>query len=363
MIMYLLLAMFPVILTPIVNSAYKASINKNDRAKKTFLLCCGAVLFFMIAFRNQYVGTVDSHRYYNNWLFLRDLPRSMLGNYLQNSEMDTGYLVVVWALSHIFPNPQFVFIFSAILFVIAVCNFIYKNSEDVCLSVVMFVCLGLYTFMVQGLRQAVAMCICLFALELYKNKKYVRFVLLVLLATLFHKTAIIFLLVGFLRLLKMEWKSYTFVGLASATVLAGSGYIVEWSKVLFKEETYTTAAQAGGFIATAIYVLILVVSFIFATKKQKKEDDFTLFFYITYMGFFSYLLRYVELAILERISYYFLFGQIILLPKILGNFDNKVRNIVKTIVIILCVLLLAYRLSTSDLTPFVFFWQDHPNAV
>ena len=363
MIMYLLLAMFPVMITPIVNSVYKSSINKNDRAKKTFLLCCGALLFIMIALRSQYVGTVDSHRYYNNWLYLKDLPRSMLGDYLQNSEMDVGYLVVVWALSHIFPNPQLVFAFSAVLFVIAVCRFIYKNSEDVCLSMVMFVCLGLYTFMVQGLRQAVAMCICLFALELYKSKKYIRFIILVLFATLFHKTAIIFLLIFFVRFLKMQWQSYAFVGFCSVVVLLSSGYIVELSKILFKEETYTDAAQAGGFIATAIYVLILVVSFIFATKKQKKDEEFILFFFITYMGFFSYVLRYVELAILERISYYFLFGQIILLPKILGNFDNKVRNIVKTVVIILCALLLAYRLSTSDLIPYVFFWQQHPNAV
>lgn len=361
--MYLLLAMFPVILTPVVNSAYKSSINKNDRAKRTFLLCCGVFLFIMIAFRNQYVGTVDSHRYYDNWSYMHDLPKSMLGNYIQNSEMEAGYLVTIWALSHIFPNPQMVFVLSAFLFVISVCRFIHKNSDDVCLSFVMFVCLGLYTFMVQGLRQAIAMCICLFAIEFYKNKKYIRFIVIVLLATIFHKTAIVFLAVFFIRFLKIQWKYFALVGAFSAAVLAASSYIVSFSKLLFEEDSYSDAAQAGGFIATAIYVIILVVALLFSTQKQKKSNEFTLFFYITYIGLFTYILRYVELAILERVSYYFLFGQIILLPKVLMNFEGMVKNIVKTVVIILCILLLAYRLSTSDLSPFIFFWQDYPGII
>ena len=357
MIMYILLAMVPILFTPIVNSVYKSSINHDDRAKRTFLLCCGACLFIMIAFRSQYVGTEDSQRYYLNWISMSKVPYSHLDMYLVNSEMESGYLFAVWLLSHIVPNPQMLFVFSGALFTISVCRFIYKNSDDVCVSFVMFICLGLYTFMVQGLRQAIAMSICLFAFEYCKEKKPIKFILLVLLAVLFHKTAIVFILIYFIHLLKMHWDSYAFIGVCSAVVLATSKYIVSISKILFNEEGYTDAVSTGGFIATAIYVIILAVALIFANKKQKKDVDFIFFFYIAYMGLFVYILRYVELVILERISYYFLFSQIILLPKVIGNFGKKAQNIIKTVALTLCILLFMYRLSSSDLIPYLFFWQ------
>lgn len=357
MLMYLLLAMVPIIMTPVVNTLYKSSIDKNDRAKRTFLLCCGAFLFVMIAFRSQYVGTEDSQRYYYNWALLSDMPYSRLGDYLVSTEMESGYLASVWLLSHLIPYPQMLFVFSGLLFTSSVCRFIYKNSDDVCMSFVMFVSLGLYTFMVQGLRQAVAMSICLFAFEFAKKKKLIPFLLLVFFAMLFHKTAIVFLVVYFINILKMNWKSYALVGVGSAIVLAGSGYIVEICKILFNEEAYDTKVESGGLVATAIYVLILAVGFIFSNKKQKNDELFKFFFYFTYIGLFTYVLRYVELVILERISYYFLFGQIVLLPKVLNNFDGKVKSITKTITLILCILLFMYRLSSSDLIPYLFFWQ------
>lgn len=359
MIMYLLLAMFPVILTPVVNSVYKSSINSNEKAKRTFLLCCGALLFMMIAFRSRYVGTVDSQRYYNNWLYLQDVPKDALGNYLSNNEMESFYLLTVWVLSHIFPSAQWLFVFSGILFTVAVCYFIYKNSDDPCISFLMFVSLGLYTFMVQGLRQAIAMSICLLSVELLKNKKYIRFFLVVLLASLFHKTAIVFLVVFLIHYLKMNWYSYAFVGAASAVVFAYSGYIVEKSKIFFNEEDYTDTATSGGFIAAAIYVIILAVALILSSKSQKKNKQYSFFFYMTYLGFCAYMLRFFELGILERVSYYFLFGQMILLPNSLKNIDKRIAFLIKIAIIVLCILLFAYRLSTSDLIPFTFCWQDY----
>lgn len=129
--------MVPIIFTPIVNSIYKSSIRTDDRAKRTFLLCCGAFLFIMIAFRSQYVGTEDSQRYYLGWLSIREVSSSFLDTYLKYNELEPGYILTVWALSRVFPNPQMLFVLSGLLFTISICRFIYKNSDDYCMSFVL----------------------------------------------------------------------------------------------------------------------------------------------------------------------------------------------------------------------------------
>lgn len=358
MTLYVLLAIIPLIIMPIVNTYHKSSINTNDRAKKMFLLCCGVCLFIMIAFRNRYVGSVDSNNYYNNWLLLRQYSFAELKLYLETNPMEDGYLFLVWVLSHIIAEPQFLFVITGLLFAIAVCRFIYKNSEDVQLSFIMFICLGLYVFMAQGLRQALAMSICLFAFEYCKTRKPIRFVLLVLLAMLFHKTAIVFVIVYLMYYLKMNMVNYIAATAAGLVVLVFSSYISQIGNLLFERE-YETAVEGGGFVAVLIYIIILCAACIFASQK-KKNKNFVMFFYMTFVGFVTYLLRYTSVNAAERISYYFQFGQIILLPSVINNFDKSARLIIKIVVIILSIFLFIYRLSSSNLLDYYFFWQEYP---
>lgn len=361
MIMYILLAMVPVILTPIVNSAYKSSINKDDRAKRTFLLCCGAFAFILIAFRNQYVGTVDSHRYYMNWAYMSEISYSHLETYVDNSEMETGYLVMVWILSHLFAEPQTLFILTGLLFSTSACIFIYKNSDDVTLSFVMYVSLGLFSFMSQGLRQAIAMSICLFAFEYCKQKKFFKFLLLVLFATLFHQSAIVFLVVYLINFIGFNFHSLVLVGAGTLVYFLSSSFLANFANRFF-DENYVQVAADGGVIATTIYFLILGMA-LFFIKKYKKDKDFIFYFYWTYIGLIVFLLRYIEFAIADRVSFYFMFGQMVLLPKLVSNFDKKLKFVINFIIIALCILLYAYRLSSSDLNPYVFFWQDYPGTI
>jgi len=74
------------------------------------------------------------------------------------------------------------------------------------------------------------------------------------------------------------------------------------------------------------------------------------------LGLATYILRYTEVVIAERISYYFTFGQMALLPAVLQNLSKKEQLYVKILLVILCVLLFVYR--TLPLAPYIFFWQE-----
>ena len=104
MIWYLLLALFPVVAAPIVNTYYKSSINNDDKAKRVFLLWCGIVMFLMLGLRSKSVGSDDPTNYYNNWIDMVHMSIESISSYAKNSEMEVGYLYFVGILSKVFPD-------------------------------------------------------------------------------------------------------------------------------------------------------------------------------------------------------------------------------------------------------------------
>lgn len=356
MFWYLFFATVPVWMSLAVSFSHKKSIKLNDKAKQKFLLLCGIFMFAIIAFRHKEVGSNDSQNYFNNWELLSGFTFDGLKSFMRESSFEKGYLLFVWFFSHIFPEGQFVFIISALIFTIAVCRFIYINSEDPELSFVMFICLGLYSFMVQGLRQAIAMSICLFAIEFCKKRKIVPFILLVLLATSFHTSAIVFLIVYFIYGFTLNVRTTSVAVALAGFLLAFSGQIASIGNMLFERE-YEEDVETGGFVAVAIYVIILLVAIIFSGKRRK-EKDYSFFVFMTFLGAVFYTMRYTGVLAAERISFYFMFGQIIALPNVISRFDKHVSFIIKCAVIVLCIALFAYRLSGDGLVVYRFFWQE-----
>ena len=362
MIWYFILVAIPISLffiTLPTTGSNKLDNGNENRKRKRYLLLCGIVLLVLIAFRHYSVGSSDSANYFNNWKKVAGLSLQDFKPLLSTSRMESGYLITVWILSRVFANPQWVFIFSGALFTWSVCRFLYKNCENLLLGITMFICLGLYTFMVQGLRQAIAMSICLFAIEFCKKRSlwgFFGFLLLVILATQYHQTAIVFLPVYFLYGKKIDsvWTLVIFALLLVAVMAIG--YLINFANDLF-DRNYSNAVEGGGYIALAIYLIIVVVGFVFCRSEDRHDSHYSFFVFLTVMGAVVYAMRYFGTLAAERISFYFMFGQIIVLPKALSSFDSKSSKVLSIIVMGLSIALFFYRIQSSDLIPYMFFWQ------
>lgn len=354
MIEFIILAFFPIVLIPITNSFYNVSLNSRDNAKKFFLLFCGVFIFLSLALRSRYVG-MDSDGYYYVWQCLKNISFDSFEKYAQDSDMEKGFLFFVWSLSKVFGNPQYLFVITGAVYAFSVCRFIYLNSHDVSLSIVMYITIGLYEFMFQCMRQAIAMCFCLFAVEFCKNRKFLSFLLLVLLAMCFHQTAIVFLPVYFLYGITLNTSTSLLSIIIGSGVLAISNPIAAIANDWFNRE-YQGIVQTGGYIAVAIYILIIILVILFR-RQIKIDSSFSFFYFIMFIGLVIYVMRYTGVRIAERISYYYMFGQLILLPNSVQFLDTKSRTILKCLISILCIALFAYRLSGGDLIPYEFFWE------
>lgn len=352
---YLFLAASPILLAPIVSGIYKTPIDKSDKTKKTYLIACGIILFLMIALRDKGLGSGDSTAYYNNWVKLSGISFSALQDFMKLSDMESGYLFSVWCLSRIFPSAQYVFVLTGLLFSVSICRTIYRNSEDSMLSMEICICLGLYTFMIQGLRQAIAISICLFAIECCKNRKLLRFLALILLAYLFHRSSLVFLPVYFLYGFKFNVKTKIGMVMFAGVLLIFSPVLVMYGNQLMDREYFDTV-DSGAVVAMLIYIIILFTAFVFLNEKNTDRDK-TFFIFMTVLGVSFYIMRYIGAQAMERISYYFLIGQAIVLPTVVGKFDSTSRAIINYVVCFLSIALFIYRLNSSYGLEYMFFWE------
>ena len=73
-------------------------------------------------------------------------------------------------------------------------------------------------------------------------------------------------------------------------------------------ENYSEASglDSGGYVTVLIYVLVLIFAAIFGWK-DKKDEVFSLTFYLTILGGVLYCGRYMSNQIYERMSYYFFY--------------------------------------------------------
>lgn len=355
MLPYIMLSLAPLI-WGFIGSALYPNSDLYWKRRKFITIATGICLFLMIALRSKDLGSTDSDQYYNLWKSLSGLSFDNFVFYVNNSRLEFGFLSVTWILSsvHIFSDPQFIFVFSGLLFSICIGKFIYENCDDVILSWTMFITLGLYTFMVQGLRQAIAISICISSISLCKERKFAKFLILVLIASLFHKTALVFLAVYFLYNRKMNSNSLLILLSVLIAVIGASQLILSVGNNLFGMN-YEGAVDSGGFVAVAIYVITLLLAWLFRGESQE-DPDYCFFFYLTFIGFAIYLLRYFGALALERISFYFMIGQIVSLPASLRHV-SKGKQIMILGIWFLSIMLFIYRIDGSSLIPYRFFWN------
>ena len=346
MLPYLFLCILPVIL-----SVLFPGYDTVPKQRKKFLFFCAVAMIIILGLRSSNVGSSDTNNYYR--MMARAINASSWGVFYYNGQIETGFQWFVYGLSRVLRDPQWILIISSMIIVICNLYSISKNTNNLVTAIVMFVTLGLMTFEMQAMRQAIAMSICLLAYEEVKKKNIIKFLFIVFLALFFHRTAVVFIPVYFLSKLKVKTNHLVIFGIASSIILFFSTQIITIANNVF-HESYDTAVDKGGFVATSIYILIMVYALI-SNRESLKNDDKALAFYVLLTGMVCYIMRYVGALAAERVSFYYMFAQIIVLSDAIENTSSKNKKLVAMIVFFLCILLFIYRMSTSNLVPYHFF--------
>ncbi len=352
MVPYILVAVFPLLVESVYNEHSNRSAQSARRRRWIYVLLALIPMFVLIGFRNQSLGN-DTNTYLQTFLRLIDTPWSEL---FENSRMEHGFLVFTKLLTYVTKSALAYQVICAAICAMAVFSFANQMERSPFLFIFLFCTMGLYTFMFSGLRQTLAMCICLFSFYFIKNRKIIPFLLFVLLAFFFHKSAVLFIAVYFVYPRKLSiFNTVLYVGIGAFCV-AYIEALQLWFNELLEYDYEIESTGNGGIFLAFLFVLTALAAFLLISYKRVNKESVG-YLNVAILSLIMWVTRLVT-RVAERPSYYFLFFSCAAIAYAVDSLGKpKERYIVKLAVIGLCLVLYIYRFLTNyaTLVPYKFF--------
>lgn len=352
MVVYLIVAIIPLLVGDWFCRNIEKTDKKYNKKKLRYLLLASLPMFFLIGFRNQNIGA-DTINYLDHFTLISKTP---WGQIFEGSRMEHGYIVFVKLISLFTNNPLVYQIICAMIYWLAISIFANQLEEAPFFFLFLFCTLGTYTFMFTGVRQCLAMCICLLSYPFIKKQKLIPFLLCILLAFYFHKSSVLFISAYFIAPRKINVINIViFLALCVFTIMY-LDVIQKWFNDQLDYD-YGIESTGSGFIFLAILLVMTVLSIflVFTNKGETKYAKGLL--NIGFIAVFFWILRLFT-RVAERPSFYFIFFSFAAFAHAIAIMKNtKERDIVKLITVSLCIALYLYRFATnfSTYVPWQFY--------
>ena len=248
-------------------------------------------------------------------------------------DMEIGYLFVNYVIAQLTDQPFFLLLCIHILIIIPLYITAMKWREQ--LSPVLFMFIFYMIFFQESLsivRQSIALSFSMLAFTFFMEKRYIGYILLMIVAFLFHQTAVVALSfpLAYLMVDRFSIREYYYYYIGVTLVIAlfflnfdniliwmiENDYIdLKFLKYTSEDNTFTPVLGAANFvvkIATIVY--LIYVMFLY------KSDTFLKFFLV--MAFLDMLFSLCALIVqpLDRISLYYRLIACISLPYLIYNY-------------------------------------------
>ncbi|MBR5421427.1 MAG: EpsG family protein [Lachnospiraceae bacterium] len=230
---------------------------------------------------------------------------------------------------------------------------IYKQSADPALSFFLFLALGLYYMSYDTVRYYFALGLVFYSMHYVTKKQWGKFVILVLAAALFHKTALVVL--PAYPLARIHWKKW-FYGLLAAGAVSGLLFESAWMKLfvwLYPSYVNETEYLEGGSlsiinVARCLGVVALgLMMWQFERKAMEKRPEIGFYLRLNILALILYAC-FSYIPFVSRIGYYLNVSQLLLLPSLVSLAKGKKRLILYGLVLLaggLYFIMFLYRAS------------------
>lgn len=329
------------------------------------VICLTAMILTLSIFyavRGLSVGT-DTKAYNHIFNYLADNFDSSLFHY------EIGFTLlssIIYAMSPSFTLFMFVvgvIMFSCIIFA----N--YKLSKNPVLSNILFITFGFYMQSFNIIRQYLAISFILIGLYfLIKKNNNWLFLLFVLIASLFHKTAVVAGVILILKYVKFETM---YVLILSVVMLLGILLLPQISNVLetiLHTSYFKTYLPLMGDISTtdlllvAMAIVCVVVAIILRSYLKKKNKDFDIVHYDMYVWLLT-LFCFIKVASIftieniDRLGAYFLIAILFFIPLVIEELFKSRKELWSWIICVfsvICMVIMIQVIGVYGAYPYVF---------
>lgn len=333
-------------------------LHPTKRNKQIFCIIVSFQWIMLSGLRHYSIGA-DTFAYkisfentiYTTWSFLLDRFIDMMS--LDNSFKDPGYAFFEKLFQIFSTDYQLFLVAIALLFTVPLGVWICKNSCEPLLSFLIYSCLFASFFAITGHRQTIATAlVVLIGYKFIKDRKFIPFLLLVMIAITIHKSAICFLPFYFIANKKITKTYIVFIGILIPVLFAFRNQVMLLLGTIMGYEQYVEQYEgAGTWTFTALLALVTLGSIIKFKKMEMHNPNTTHYVNALFCAFAFTPLTFIDPTAMRVVQYYSLF-LMLLVPEIIKSFNSKERVLIYYFVSALLIALFA-----KNNPQYLFFWQ------
>ncbi|MDN7131513.1 EpsG family protein [Halomonas sp. MC140] len=242
MILYLLLLVF------ITVNSYLWRLVGGRGARRLSLFFTGGALVLFAGLRDRRVGT-------DTGTYIRHFYESNTFDIVLERQ-DTGYYLLSWFARTLSDSYSVLLLLIAVIVVGCYMTTITRVVKRYETALYLFVALGAYTFFFNGARQGIAASICFLAIPFLLERRMWPYIALVVVAAMFHRTALIALPLFWIASPQVRWQRLLILGVATVVIVAFLGIFVGYATALLSDKfaTYAEVGEGGGEFTVAFLV-------------------------------------------------------------------------------------------------------------
>lgn len=334
--------------------------NITEKTKKSETFAMLILVCFVIALRHPSMGLDLGYGRGNGYLDWFQVigshswERIIHSGGYQNYEW--GYIVFNKLISYISTEYQCLLIMSAVASLMPLAFMISKYSNDRLFSVIVYLGLPSFLIIFSGLRQGIAIGITCFSYIYIEQKKPFKFILTIILASLFHYSAVIFLIAYPVFRIKLDKQKRILSLFAILIVYIFRIPLFSILSKIFKDNASLEINDSKTLLL--VFVAIYIFCTVFINENDKIASGFLNIFYLAIicMCFSGVYLTAM------RVGYYFMIGLVIALPNIICNISDANLHLICKLsisgIFIIYGLYSLYSSSWGMAYPYDFFWSN-----
>lgn len=305
------------------------------------------LIAYLSLFAGLRTGYNDTYTYMSSYKAMATFP-DILTDFSWKLGDNPGFVLLNSLMKAAGFSAQTLVLLYSTLFVASAVSFLKRYSSSFTLSIFLFICAHGYLFSLAAMKQCASIAIGLWAISHVLKKKWIRFVVITLLAATFHPYILLFLLIPLLRF--KPWSFETIV-LMVLTLIAGLtlpnviGTVVDTAALLGDgynaEEFIGEGVNVFRVLVASVPVVLTLLFRSSVAGKESTERDYLFincsFVYacIMFIGLFG------TANYFGRLANYFVLFSAIALPMIVARLPMRERRFL-TAMMIVCYLAYFY---------------------
>lgn len=323
-------------------SSLNQSVLKKKSPNNLFVVLVFLCFAFVAAFRYK-VGT-DFLAYYKNASWIEKFNK---GDY-----HEAGFTLFAIICDFIFGGIDGSITIGAAIFTILLFIFtIKKRAENFTLSIILFVVTGIFTGMLNGIRQYMATAILFSGYQFIIDKKPIKWLLVTLLASTFHVTAILMFFVYFACNFRCAWNLVFLYAVIAVVLLFAYEPLFDLVGVLKQEEINSNVSymSASVNILRVLVQCVPIILLIFTDKTKINEDKEARFLLNICLLNAAIAVAAMNSAYLSRFWIYTSCFQVLMYPKIFNKMQNENKKFFMGFMILFYVAFWVYEIMNAPI--------------